>query len=198
MTLLLAFYSGIILGQVNEGLVSQLDSLKNIDQKWRQSIRKINNGDIDSLDKKEAIKMVRITDSLNYLEVKRIFDFYGFPGYNLVGENGSYNFWLLVQHQDKHPEFPKLVLDKMKIETEKNNASRANFAYLTDRVAINMGELQVYGTQMRLNQDSTSYEPMPVLNPEDLNERRSKVGLSPIENYIKIMNERYFGSLKKQ
>lgn len=48
---------------------------------------------------------------------------------------------------------------------------------------------------MALNQDSTSYEPKPVIEPEKLNERRSKFGLSTIEYYIEKMNERYFGSL---
>lgn len=56
--------------------------------------------------------MVRITDSLNYFDLKRIFDKYGYPGFNLVREDGSYNYWLLVQHQDKHPHFQIKVLEK--------------------------------------------------------------------------------------
>jgi hypothetical protein len=50
---------------------------------------------------------------------------------------------------------------------------------------------------MQLNKDNTSYEPKPVIDPEHLNERRKSVGLDTIEEYIKTMNTRYFGTLRK-
>jgi hypothetical protein len=74
----------------------------------------------------------------------------------------------------------------------------SDYAYLVDRVKVNTGQLQVYGTQMRLNKDSTSFEPKPVIDPDKLNERRKSVDLSMIESYIEIMNERYHGSLCKK
>ena len=77
------------------------------------------------------------------------------------------------------------------------NASFLYYAYLIDRVNINSREKQVYGTQMQLNSDSTSYEPKPVIEPEQLNRRRKEAGLVPIEAYIKTMNDRYRGTLKE-
>lgn len=35
------------------------------------------------------------------------------------------------------------------------------------------------------------------IDPGKLNERRKQAGLSPIEEYIKMMNEWYYGTLKK-
>lgn len=35
----------------------------------------------------------------------------------------------------------------MKYEAENNNAAWTSYAYLTDRVKVNCGELQIYGTQ---------------------------------------------------
>ena len=90
------------------------------------------------------------------------------------------------------------MLEKMKIECERNNASKLYYAYLIDRVKVNSGELQIYGTQMQLNADSSSYEPKPVVEPEKLDERRKKVGLVPISEYIETMNQRYFGTLKNK
>lgn len=103
----------------------------------------------------------------------------------------SHNFWLLVQHTDKHPDFQMKVLDSMKVEANKGNATMKDYAYLIDRVKINNGELQIYGTQMDLDSAETSYFPKPVIDPDQLDERRKSVGLSPIEQYIKFMNENY-------
>ncbi len=85
----------------------------------------------------------------------------------------------------------------MKFKVEANKASSGNYAYLVDRVKVNMGQKQVYGTQMELNKEQTSYVPKSVNDPDKLNERRANVGLGTIESYIETMNTRYFGSLKK-
>ena len=86
----------------------------------------------------------------------------------------------------------------MKLEVNRNNASKTYYAYLIDRVKVNTGEKQIYGTQMQLNAESTSYEPKPTIKPKKLNERRRMVDLPPIEEYIETMNTRYIGTLKKQ
>ena len=49
---------------------------------------------------------------------------------------------------------------------------------------------------MTLDSLKMSYEPKPVENPEKLNERRKQVGLSPIEDYIRIMNDSFLGVKK--
>jgi hypothetical protein len=86
----------------------------------------------------------------------------------------------------------------MKLEIGLGNASKMDYAYLVDRVNVNQGQLQIYGTQMTLNSDSTSFIPKPVISTEKLNERRTEMGLPPIERYIEIMNEHFHGTLKKK
>lgn len=86
----------------------------------------------------------------------------------------------------------------MQVEVSAGNAYGADYAYLVDRVKINTGQLQIYGTQMILNNDSTSYIPRPVIDPDKLDERRHSVGLPPMDFYINAMNENYFGTLKKE
>ena len=48
-----------------------------------------------------------------------------------------------------------------------------------------------------MNSDKTSYIPKPVRDAEVLNERSKSVGLPPIEDYIKGMNEKWYGIFKK-
>ena len=64
---------------------------------------------------------------------------YGYPGFRQVGEKSANNFWLLVQQADAYPSFQRQVLRLMLLEVKAKNASPVNYAYLTDRVAINSG-----------------------------------------------------------
>lgn len=184
----------------NKTLHDLLDSMKTEDQKWRNKMTKYGNEEsgADSALYNIISNNISLTDSLNYFLLKDIFAKHGYPNYDQVGERGSNNFWLLVQHQDRHPAFQDSVLTKMKIEVDAGKASATDYAYLIDRVRVNTGRPQVYGTQMQLNKDSTSFEPKPVIDPSKLNERRQHVGLSSIGDYTEGMNEHYHGSLKKK
>lgn len=181
-------------------LIAKLDSLAKEDQKWRNNITKLHNNELnkDSIDPRIILPNMAGVDLRNGVEVKKIFYKYGFPNLDLVGVRGSQNFWLLVQHQDTDPRFQDSVLTAMKVEVDKGKASKSDYAYLVDRVKRNSGEKQVYGTQLQLNSDGTSYEPQPVIDPAKLNERRKSVKLETIEEYIESMNRRNVGSLKKK
>jgi hypothetical protein len=185
-------------GQLNEELKRKIDSLKIEDQKWRNLITEFNNGKMNGFGKDELANKMIETDSLNFIVAKSIFDMHGFPGFDKVGKESSHNFWLIIQHQDRNINFQEEVLHKMGIEVKKGNAGAGDYAYFIDRVKVNQGMLQVYGTQMDINADSTSYEPKPVIDPDQLDARRKEVFLPPIAKYISIMNERYFGTLKKK
>lgn len=181
-------------------LIYEIYDLYLSDQRCREQLRKFNNHELDStIYKKEILEnSIRTTDSVNFYRLKKITDTYGFPGYTLVGEDFSDSFWNLVQHQDNHLEYQKEVLALMKIEVDKKNASGSYYAYLTDRVLVNSNEEQEFGTQMRINEAGTSYEPKPVIDPTNLNTRRASVGLTTIEEYIQLINTRYSGNLSKE
>ena len=181
--------------QSDESLIAELDSMVSLDQRFRAAYRNVTNFSTDSITTVQVVTAMEAIDSVHYYRLNEMFEEYGFLDYDLVGEKGSSHFWLLVQHQDKHPEFQEAVLAAMKEAVDQKNASELDYAYLLDRVLVNGGQLQVYGTQMSLNADSTSYIPKPVEDPEKLDKRRKKVGLPPISLYIKLMNERHIGNL---
>jgi hypothetical protein len=183
----------------DKNLSKLLDSLRVEDQRARNQLTELRNNVNASKSVSDSIgRIMLMTDSLNYFLTKNIFKKYGYPNYDVVGPEGSSNFWLLIQHQDKHPEFQEEVLAVMKVEVDKGKASATDYAYLVDRVKVNTEQLQVYGTQMQVNAEGTSYEPKPVIEPEKLNSRRNSVGLDTIEEYIHSMNSRYYGTLRKE
>jgi len=197
--ILLTFLFGAnIQAQSSMSLSQTIDYMVVDDQYWRNLHTKIMNGETDTISITECENQIRRIDSLHFPVIKAIFDSVGFPGYDLVGKTSSHNFWLLVQHADKHLEFQQLALSAMWTQVEKKNANGADYAYLVDRVKVNAGELQIYGTQMTLNETETSFIPLPVAFPEQLDARRKSVALPPIDFYINAMNERYFGGLKNE
>lgn len=133
----------------------------------------------------------------NKILLKTLFKENGFLGYSEVGEQSSHNFLQMVQRMDADSIFQQEVLVVMKKQIEKINASPIEFAYLTDRVNLNQGKPQVYGTQLKINEKGTSYEPKMVIDPENLNKRRAEIGLGTIEEAILIMNKHFVTSLKK-
>ncbi len=129
--------------------------------------------------------------------LKQIFDKNGFVGFNLAGEEGSQNFWLMVQHSDHKPGFQKEVLEKMKIEVEKKNAKPSNYGLLVDRVNLNTGKKQIYGTQVTYNMETGQAYPKSLDDSLNVNKRRKSIGLESIEEYLNGMTEMHFEMNKK-
>ncbi|NII26701.1 hypothetical protein HB364_16555 [Pseudoflavitalea sp. X16] len=124
--------------------------------------------------------------------LENIFSRYGYPGYNLVGKEGEHSFWLMVQHCDKWVAFQEKILTAMKPEVKKGNAHPGNYAYLTDRVLINTGRKQVYGTQVTYNVDSCQALPKPLQDSLTVNARRKEMGMEPIEEYLNVAGTFHF------
>jgi hypothetical protein len=60
-------------------------------------------------------------------------------------------------------------------EAMKNNDARTeDLAYLTDRICMGDGVPQIYGTQWE----------HPIADPEHVDERRAKMGLPPLAEYL--------------
>jgi len=190
------------LKEFNIELIKIIDSLIIEDQKWRNIGSYYDNShtkeNYNEFERYLITKNMVKTDSLNYFVVAQIIKKYGYPNYDLVGEETSNNFWALIQHQDKHIYFQDSVVVLLKKEVDKNKASKSNYAYLVDRLLVNKNRKQIYGTQMRLNRKKNSYEPEPVKDKKNLNKRRAQIGLVTEEEYIKIMNTKFFGTLQKK
>jgi hypothetical protein len=158
------------------------------DQKWRVESSNIENGKKSSFDEATINSNMAKTDSLNMIEAKAIIHQYGFPGYKLAGTDGSNGFWAIIQHCDDDVSFQQKVLLLMAKEVKRHNASGENFALLQDRVLINQGHKQLYGTQVRLDLKTHHAKPLPIQDSLNVDSRRKAVGLSPIADYLKLFD----------
>lgn len=97
------------------------------------------------------------------------------------GARVSQQAWLLVQHADRHPDFQALALERMKPHLETDGVRPANYAYLFDRVAVNHGRAQRYGTQPLWICERGRVVQRPIEDREMLDARRAEFGLGPFE-----------------
>jgi hypothetical protein len=93
-----------------------------------------------------------------------------------------------VQHADEDKALQRRALHLLEEAAHKGEASKSNLAYLTDRVRINAGQKQIYGTQLEWP-DADHPRPKPTEDPSNLNKRRAAMGLPPIEKYLKTSLE---------
>lgn len=124
--------------------------------------------------------------------LQEIFDTHGFVGFDLAGEKGSQHFWLMVQHSDHAPEFQQKVLEKMRIAVDNKNAIASNYALLTDRVRVNTGKPQLYGTQVTYNFKTGQAYPKNLGDSLQVNERRKAIGIESLEEYLNDLTELHF------
>lgn len=172
-------------------LSKALDSLAYVDQ-W--PMQRITQQQPDSAGR-DLVQVEKDNFARHQPILEKIVRQYGFPGFKQVGEKSADNFWLLVQHADAHPDFQRQVLKLMLPEVKKKNASPSNYAYLTDRVAINAGQLEEYGTQVEytgiVEGDFSKAMAVPVSlrDPKNVEKRRAAIGMESLQDYLKRMTE---------
>jgi hypothetical protein len=106
---------------------------------------------------------------------------YGWPGRSLVGDNGMSDAWLIAQHGGK--EFLHEMLPLMKEAVDKHELEGGLYATSLDRTLIQDGKKQLYGSQFDTKGDKC--EPLPIEDPEHVEERRKAIGLGPLDEYTK-------------
>ncbi len=158
------------------------------DQKWRIESVKLYNHQKSDYDRETINKNWAVADSTNEAEAKLILAKHGYPGYSLVGESGSSRFWAIVQHCDDDIVFQQKVLLLMKKEVDRKNASGENYAYLTDRVLVNLNKKQLYGTQGNNDPKTKKWSPLPISDPSRVEARRKALGMISLKQYIAETN----------
>jgi hypothetical protein len=111
-----------------------------------------------------------------------IVDEHGWPTRSLVGDDGASAAWLVAQHSDHDVGFQQEALELMRAAVDDGEADATELAYLEDRVALNSGRAQVYGTQVGCVDGRAVAAELE--DPEGVDRRRAEVGLPPLEVYL--------------
>jgi len=144
---------------------------------------------IDNPDDIQLLMRMMEADAQNTMWLDEIIKQHGWLTNSLVGEDGAQAAFLIVQHSPA-PQFQKKCLELLEKAVSQNEADMINLAYLTDRIRTFEGKPQVYGTQGQTNSDGFII-PFPIEDEEHVDEHRTSIGLEPIAEYFKSMNESY-------
>ncbi|HRG40120.1 MAG TPA: hypothetical protein PLC27_01910 [Saprospiraceae bacterium] len=128
------------------------------------------------------------TDERNRERLKEIIDKYGFPTKKMVGKDAMNGVFFMIQHADGENAWQKSQLTNIKNAVKMGDLDSQSYAYLYDRIKINSGEKQLYGTQFA-NVDAVNniVELDKTEDIDNLDKRRMEIGMMPIEMYKKLM-----------
>ena len=162
-----------------------LEEVYNNDQVAREWTNKMSSLSADEI-VKYSTEMERV-DSLNQAIVFGILDKEGWPSH--LSDKANRAIWIVIDHSDL--AYRSKYLGLVKEKADEGVLDKTDYAILNDRVLMEEGKPQIYGTQIKMVATIVDDEIAmqlclwPVENPAALDSLRSTVGLSPVEEYLK-------------
>ena len=108
----------------------------------------------------------------------------GWPGEPRVGPEAAKAAWLIVQHAIGRPAFQREALEVLKLAAARGQVPASQPALLEDRIRTLEGRPQRYGTQFDWD-ESGELSPLPIEDPDGVDERRRAIGLGPLDQSIR-------------
>jgi hypothetical protein len=169
---------------LNKDLVSILDTIFKEDKQFRLQSQELEKKyGWESNEVQTLWKTIEIKDSIHLIKVEKILDEKGWLGPDIVGHYGNVTLFLVIQHAD--PQTRVKYIPLLRDAVKKGNARPQDLALMEDRVLIEKGEKQIYGSQLTMNSETNTMELSPMIDPDNADKRRSEVGLEPLAEYLK-------------
>lgn len=127
-------------------------------------------------------KLPPAQDYARVVRLKELIEEQGWPVHSLVGEDGASAAWLVAQHADFDVDFQEQALSLMREAAALGEVDETEVAYLADRVAVNRGVPQTYGSQIRCR-DGRPRPATPIDDRPTVDDRRLAVGMDTLKEY---------------
>ena len=131
---------------------------------------------------------MRAVHEANAARLASILNQRGWPGEPRVGVDGAKAAWLIVQHAIGRPAFQREALEALRLAAERGDVPPLQPALLEDRIRTMEGRLQRYGTQFDWD-ESGELSPLPVEDPDHVDDRRGAIGLGPLHQSIQAQRQ---------
>jgi len=122
-------------------------------------------------------------DRRNLARLEEIIAQRGWPGAGLVAEDGAQAAFLVLQHAPV--EAQERYLPQVRQAAAAGQLPTGMAAMLEDRVLMQRGRNQLYGTQLRVDPATRALSLWPVDDEAHVDERRARVGLNPLADYLR-------------
>lgn len=107
----------------------------------------------------------------------------GFPLKKDIGEKAMQALFLVIHHSNE--KLRQKYFSKFKTAGNIGDLNLSSLALLEDRILMDKGEHQKYGTQVVKNLKTRKWELYPLINKDSVNHWRTEVGLESLEEYLK-------------
>jgi hypothetical protein len=164
-------------------LGDELIQMAREDQRFRSEVQAALVSGAMSPGAREAHERQELLDRKNQARLAEIVEAHGWPGAALAGLGGADAAFLIVQHAPH--DYQKKYLPMLEAAVARRDALPHWAAMLKDRVLMGDGKPQIYGTQVRLVPGATTLQLHPIEDEARVDERRAKVGLGPLADYLK-------------
>lgn len=177
-------------------LAAELKSLRADDQRHREEgIRLWNEKGTDSPEAKALWARQDTLDRKNQARLEAIIAKHGWPGAHLAGLAGADAAFLILDHAPQ--AFQKKYLPKLQAATKANDVPPMWAAMVEDRVRVNDGKRQLYGTQVLMKPGSKTWELRPIEDEAHVDDRRAAVGFEPLAEYLKAFGIDYVAPTRR-
>lgn len=172
----------------NPALAEELLAMRAADQEiLKREITDRNNlqlrAEIDALMAKHVVRLREIVAE------------HGWPGKTLAGVKGGGAAWMIAQHGG--PEILGEMLPLMYEAVKQGELEEGLYATSLDRVLVQQGKKQMYGTQFDTDPNTGLCEPKPIDDPEHVDERRIRAGMGTLAEYTKMLCSVYMQKQKQ-
>lgn len=173
------------LAEPYQSLRAELLQIHADDQKYRLELEEIRKTKpIDGAARtKKLWEKIAATDAECLKRVKGILAEHSWLGLEQVGKEASVTSFFVIQHTDIATQQEYLPMIRQAVKDKKLQANL--LPLLEDRVAIQTGHKQVYGTQIGSSSKMIGYYVSPLEDPDNVDKRRAEVGLEPLAEYVK-------------
>ena len=177
----------LIEANYDKPLQTELLTILEEDQKYRMQMNETQKKfGQDSKEMKDLWKITNQKDSINLSKVEKILTEKGWVGKDKVGGQANQTLFLVIQHSDL--KIQQKYLPMMKDAVKKGNANSSSLALLEDRIALREGKKQIYGSQIGTNPTTKKQYVLPLEDPDNVDKRRTEVGLGTLADYVKNWN----------
>jgi hypothetical protein len=166
----------------NKELAEELAAMGTADQEVRQRWIKDQTS--------EALRSeMRELSAAHVKRLEEIIDSHGWPGLSLVGFNGMSRAWMIAQHGGA--TFLQKTLPLMYEAVKKGDLDESLYGTSLDRVLVQQGKKQMYGTQFDVDAATGQCAPKPIEDEEHVDERRLRAGMTSLAEYTEQLCAMY-------
>lgn len=120
-------------------------------------------------------------DEQNLEVVEQILEKCGMPTPDNAGYEGPNTVWLVIQHAGADKR--KRYFSDLLAASKKGHIDRQSIALMQDRMLMDDGQPQLYGSQVSMTDDG-AYELYDLRDPETVDSRRAIMGMPPLKEYL--------------